>query len=303
MARVSAKRTVWTSFLVDGIDIGLNVTMMIITGSVVLLAEALEGGSDMLASGLLLIGLGISKRKPDKNHPFGFGKALFSWTLMSAFIMLMFGAGLSFYFGLKRFLNPEEINHIGLAYLALSISIITNGYALSIATRRLLHKQPFNQLMKVFINSTHVETKNTFILDLTGTSAAVVGMLAIIIYQLSGNQQFDGIGGMLMGLVIAVFSIILIWGVKDFLAGKGAPPEIIQKIKNTVLQNEQVKSISEISTLYLGSEKLLLHLDIQVNKSMTATTIAELIDNLKEIIKKEVKIVSSIQIEVTSGER
>ena len=78
MTRISAKRTIMTSFLVDGMDIAINVTMMIITGSVVLLAEALEGASDTLASGLLLIGLGISKRRPDKNHPFGFGKALFS---------------------------------------------------------------------------------------------------------------------------------------------------------------------------------------------------------------------------------
>src|SRR5688500_3193862 len=173
MKHISAKRTIMTSFLVDGIDIGLNVSMMIVTGSVVLLAEALEGGSDMLASGLLWIGLGISKRRPDKSHAFGFGKALFSWTLLSAMIMLVFGAGLSFYFGLKRFLEPHAIEYIGLAYLALSISIITNGYALSIATRRLLHKQPLKKLWHVFINSTHVETKNTFILDLTGTSAAV----------------------------------------------------------------------------------------------------------------------------------
>src|SRR5688572_8211290 len=136
MRRVSAKRTILTSFIVDGLDIAMNVAVMIITGSVVLLAEALEGGSDMIASGLLLIGLGISKRRPNQSHPFGFGKALFSWTLLSAMVMLVFGAGLSFYFGLKRFLDPHDIERIGLAYGALCISIITNGYALSIATRR-----------------------------------------------------------------------------------------------------------------------------------------------------------------------
>ena len=102
MGKISSKRAIVTSFLVDLGDIALNVTAMIITGSVVLLAEALEGGSDLVASGLLLVGLRISKKRANKKHPFGFGKALFSWTLLSAMVMLVFGAGLSFYFGLQR---------------------------------------------------------------------------------------------------------------------------------------------------------------------------------------------------------
>ena len=106
MGKISSKRAVVTSFLVDLGDIALNVTAMIVTGSVVLLAEALEGGSDLVASGLLFVGLRISNKRANKKHPFGFGKALFSWTMLSAFVMLVFGAGLSFYFGLQRFLVP-----------------------------------------------------------------------------------------------------------------------------------------------------------------------------------------------------
>src|SRR5688572_7861688 len=163
MKRISAAKTVTTSFFVDLADIILNVIVMIITGSVVMLAEALEGGSDLVASGALLIGLRISKRRADKKHPFGYGKALFSWTLISALIMLVFASGLSFYFGLQRLLNPQAIKSIYLAYGALCISIITNGYSLTLSTRRLLHKEDLKNLLQVSLKSTHVETKNTFI--------------------------------------------------------------------------------------------------------------------------------------------
>ena len=54
MKRISAGKAVTTSFLVDLGDIILNAIVMTITGSVVMLAEALEGGSDLVASGLLL---------------------------------------------------------------------------------------------------------------------------------------------------------------------------------------------------------------------------------------------------------
>ena len=297
MAQVTAKRTVWTSFIVDGLDIGLNVTMMIITGSVVLLAEALEGGSDMLASGLLLIGLRISKKRPDSSHPFGYGKALFSWTLISAIVMLMFGAGLSFYFGLKRFLEPHEIEHIGLAYLALSISVLSNGYALSVSTRRLLNNRPVRELKEIFLHSTHVETKNTFVLDFTGASAALIGFIAIFTYQVTGITQLDGLGGMFMGLVIGVCSIFLIWGVKDFLSGKGAQPEIVKHLREVVMESSEVKSIHEFKTMYLSSNKLLVHMDIGISKSMKASEIERLKNEIKSNLKKSLKVVSAVQIE------
>src|SRR5688572_2617448 len=183
MSNISSKRAIVTSFLVDLGDVALNVTAMVITGSIVLLAEALEGGSDLVASGLLFVGLRISQKRADKQHPFGFGKALLSWTLLSAFVMLVFGGGLSFYFGLRRFLDPQDIKHIGVGYATLCIAIVTNGYALSVSTRRLLENQPLKELGQLLINSSHVETKNTFILDLTGASAALVGLLSLVIYQ------------------------------------------------------------------------------------------------------------------------
>ncbi len=96
-----------------------------------MLAESLEGVADLVASGLLLIGLRISKRS-SKLHPFGHGKALFFWTLISAIVMLIFGASSSIYFGVQRLLHPTEISKLLWAYGALCISIITNGYALSL---------------------------------------------------------------------------------------------------------------------------------------------------------------------------
>lgn len=298
MSKISSKRTIVTSFVVDLGDIALNVTAMVITGSVVLLAEALEGGSDLVASGLLYVGLRISHKRANKKHPFGFGKALFSWTLLSAFVMLVFGASLSFYFGLQRFLEPHEVRHIGVAYGTLCISIVTNGYGVSVSARRLLDSRPLKELKHLLLSSTQVETKNTFILDLTGASAAVIGLISLILFQATGFKRFDGLGGMLMGTIIAVTSIVLIWGVKDYLAGKSASPEIEKQIRDAALEIKQVKNVLELATMYLGSHKLLLHLDIEVSSSTTAKELGEIVEVLKERIQKEVPVVSTIQVEV-----
>jgi divalent metal cation (Fe/Co/Zn/Cd) transporter len=211
--------------------------------------------------------------------------------------MLVFGAGLSFFFGLRRFLEPHDVSHIGVAYGTRCISIFTNGYGVSVSARRLLDSRPLKELKHVLLNSTQVETKNTFILDVTGASAAVMGLISLILFQTTGFTKFDGLGGMLMGVLIAVTSIVLIWGVKDYLSGKSASAEIEKLIRDAALEVKQVKNVLELSTMYLGSHKLLLHLDIEVGNSTTAKELGEIIEVLKERIKKEVPVVSTMQIE------
>jgi cation diffusion facilitator family transporter len=294
--QISSGKAVWTSFFVDLGDIILNVVIMLVTGSVVMLAEAFEGLSDLVASGLLLIGLRISKKRPNRKHPFGFGKALFFWTLLSAVIMFIFGAGLSIYFGIQRFLHPEQVEKIYFAYGALCISIITNGYALSLSTRRLLENEKLSKLYRIFLTTTHVETKNTFILDFTGTASAVMGLISLGLYQVAGIEYFDAVGAIIIGLLIGISSILLIWGVKDYLVGKTASPGTQKSIRDAVGKVKEVTEILELDTMYIGSEKLLVHLDVNLEPA-AQKHLEQTVEKIKEHIKKEVPIVYSIQVE------
>lgn len=81
---VTAKKVLWISLVVDIIDVLSGIVVTIISGSVVMLSQVLEGIADLACSGLLVFGLKRSKKKADRNHPFGYGKELYFWTLISA---------------------------------------------------------------------------------------------------------------------------------------------------------------------------------------------------------------------------
>ena len=205
--QISARRVVLVSFFVDLLDILVNVIVAFITGSVVMVAELFQGISDLIASGLLLIGLKRSK------------KEAYFWTLTSALVMFVLASSLSFYFGLKRFLNPHEIENILLAYIALTISIASNGYAFWLSAKRILGGRKNSQVVDAFWSSPLYMTKNTFVLDLMGMSAAGVGLIALVLYQISGEARFDGIGAMAIGIVLAFLSLNLVLDIKRM--GKG----------------------------------------------------------------------------------
>lgn len=198
MANKGANRVVWTSFFVDALDIALNLVIMLVTGSVVMLAEMFQGISDLLASGFLLIGL----RRPKKE--------IYLWTFLSALSMLLLASGLSFYYGLQRFLEPEEIENIVLAYGALVIAAASNGYAFYVSVKRLLEGRKSKNVLKAYSATKKIMTRNTFVLDLMGMSAALVGLVALVLYQITGETRFDGVGAMGIGVILAMLSLDLI---------------------------------------------------------------------------------------------
>lgn len=294
---VSAKRVIITSFLVDVLDFLTSIVVAIISGSVVMLAQALEGGADLVSSGLLIFGLSRSLRRSDKNHPFGHGKELYFWTLISALFTLSISAGLSFYFGWERFIHPQPIHDLFLANAVLLITILTNGYALFLSIQRLAGKNP-QSLGHAFFTSPLIETKATFVLDLMGTSASIIGLLALSIYGLTGDLSYDGLGAMAIGVTLAVMAFFLVLGVKDLLVGKSVTPQVEEKIKKAALQVPAVIEVTDLKTNHIGPDQILIALDIKLNDNLQTTEIEKIIEEVKRTIRNSVKEASFIQVEI-----
>lgn len=296
--KITAKKAVTTSVVVSVSDVLINVVMAYVSGSVVMLSQALEGGADLLAAGLLLIGIKRSVRPSDKKHPFGHGRELYFWTFLSALATFTITAGLSFYFGFKRFLNPEPVENIGLAIFFLIFAFLTNGYSMSLSMKRLIGKRSLGDLWEVFTNSALIETKTTLIIDLMGTFASLLGLISLLFYQLTGNYRFDGIGAMAIGVTLAILTLFIIEGARDLLVGQSASTKVEKKIIKVTEKFPDVKKVLDLRTLHIGTDKLLVNIEVHLIDELNTDEIEKLIDNIESAIKKEVPTASNIQIEL-----
>lgn len=301
--KITARRVILTSFVVDLLDIVLNFSVAILSGSVIMVTQVLEAIADLTASGFLLIGLRRSMRKEDKTHPFGYGREIYFWTLLSAIVMFGITSTLSFYFGWQRFHHPQPIHDVQIALLVLMITFFTNFYAFFLSFRRLLRKRHVKQIIQIFYRSSLVETKTTFILDLMGTLASLVGAIALGIYVLSGDMRFDGFGAMTIGATLAVFSIFLLLGIRDLLIGKSASRETEEKIAKAALSVKEVQQILDIKTLHVGPERLLVNLDVHMSQHLSTGELEKLIDKIKENIREQVPSVKYLQVELETPDK
>ncbi len=298
--QISSKRVILTSFAVDLLDVVVNLIIAVLSGSVIMLTEVFEGLSDLISSGLLMIGFYRSRQKENHSHPFGYGTEIYFWSLLSALVMFGLTSTLSFYFGFERVLHPKPLHDMTLALIVLVVSVFTNGYAFALSFLRLLKRKPVRHIARIFFRSSLVETKTTFTLDLMGTSSAVLGTISLGIYFFTGDQRFDGIGAMLIGIVLAILALFLILGIRELLIGKSASKETEEKIINAALKVEEVENVLEIKTLHVGTEKLLVNLYVHMKSKLGIRELEKLIDKIENNVRLEVPSAKYVQVELES---
>ncbi len=296
-AGISTSRTLITTLLVDISDVVMNIVVAVFTGSTVMLAEAMQGFADFTSVCLLMLGHKRAKKHSTLDHPFGYGKELYFWALISAFIIFSITASFSIYFGWQNIVNPEPINHLYIAYAVLIIAMSTNLYAFRLSAVKILDGKKLRQIWKAFFKSQHIATKITYVLDLMGSMSAALGLVALILYQVTGIQRFDGIGAVLIGCMLAVLAFILLISIKDLITGHSAPPAIRAKIKRVALSHSAVIDIPDLRTMIIGPEKYLINLDVHFKDGLNTDSIEEIIDEIKASIKQAVPGAYHIQLE------
>ncbi|WP_120005010.1 cation diffusion facilitator family transporter [Nesterenkonia muleiensis] len=296
--RLSDTRVVLTSTVVSVFDVSFNALVAIVTGSTVMLSQALQGLSDMMTGIVLFVGVKRSKRRPDPQFQFGYGREVFFWAMIAGIIMFG-GTGLaSVYFGYQQFTRPEPVDNVWLAFLVLAFGFCTNAYALSLSFRRLRQGGGTEGWLRRLRRSSLIETKATFLLDSIGTTATGIGIIALLLFALTGDSRLDGAGGLAIGMTMMFAAILLILDVRGLIVGRGAGQTTSKRIIDVAESVTNVRSVLDLRTMYLGSDKLLVILEVHLEDGLDTDTIEELIDTIKRTVTIAVPSVHRIQVEV-----
>lgn len=291
-------QVVGVSLAVSVSDVTLNLLVSLLTGSAVMLAQALQGLSDMTTAGILYLGVKRSKREIDNAHPLGYGREIFFWSMIAAIIMFIGTGGLSFYFGWQQFKNPSPIDYGGVAILMLAFGMTTNFYAFSRSVKRLNQIEGESSWWNRILQSGMVETKATFTVDFMGTLAAMFGLVAIIAYLITGNPSYDGLGAMIIGISTMVAAILIMVDVHGLIVGRAVTPDTNKKITKTALKVEGVEAVVDLYSLYIGSDRLLIILEVHLADHLSTKKIEKIIDEIKKRVHDSIPAAHRVQIEV-----
>ncbi len=257
-----------------------------ITGSSAMISEGIHSLVDTGNGALMLHGINQSKKPADELHPFGYGKALYFWTMVVSVSIFGIGGGLSLYEGISHIRHAgAEMYNPSVNYIVLALAFIIEGWSFSVAFRE-LRKAKGEKGTWQYIKEAKDPSTYTVVLE---DSAALLGLvfafLGIFFGHLFGNPYLDGIASMLIGLLLMGVAFILAFETRSLLLGEGVDVATLADMRRRIESDPQVDSVAEILTMYVGPNDLLVNLGVYFKKGSTAEQVHESIHRIENNIR------------------
>ncbi len=262
------------SIVIVVVLIVLKVTVGIITGSLSVLAQAVDSFLDLFAVSVTFLALRIAARPADEEHPFGHGKAENIAAIIQA--VLIFIAGGSIIYSAVRRIQTDaalEMTEAGMAVMAFSIaaSLFLSRFLLRVAKKE--------DSMALEANAHNIAA------DVYSAAAVLAGLIAV---RITGLGIIDAV---LAGLV-ALFILKVAYDVlrRSFggLVDTRLPEDEEQRIRDAITEHygREVVSFHQLRTRKAGSHRY-IDLHLVMPKHVTVEEAHNMCDHLEKDIEEK----------------
>lgn len=285
----------------------MKFTAAAFTGSSAMLSEGIHSLVDTGNGGLLLLGINRSKQPADAMHPFGYGKELYFWSLIVAVLIFGIGGGISTYEGITHIIHPAPLEDPTWSYVVLGLAMVFEAIVFVIAYREFMEFVGKDESILQAIKRSKDPTTFTVLFE---DSAAMLGLIfafiGIFLAHYFNAPFLDGAASVLIGVLLASVAVFLAYESKGLLVGEGADVETLENIRKLTEAEAGVKKVINPLTMHFGPHTILLTVDIEFDKKLSAAEVEETIERLEESIRQKYPDIKHIYIEagaVSAGNR
>ncbi|MFO7681824.1 MAG: cation diffusion facilitator family transporter [Chloroflexota bacterium] len=223
--RPSLTKYAWLAVGTAVLTIGIKLAAYLLTGSVGLLSDALEGIVNLVAALVVLVTLKIVEQPPDESHQYGHDKAeYFSSGIEGTLIVI---AALSILFtSTQRLLNPQPLEQVG---LGLILALVASG--LNFFVGQLLIRTGKTH------DSITLEADGKHLMSDVWTSVGVVIGVAIAVF--TGLEWLDPVVAIIVGLKIGWEGILIFRRSLQGLMDAAINPQELVKVENVLAKHCQ----------------------------------------------------------------
>lgn len=252
-------RAVKLSLIGLGITAVLQLVVVMISGSVALLADTVHNFSDALTAIPLWIAFVVGRRAANRRYTYGYGRAE---DLAGLFIVAMIAlsavvAGVE---SIRRLIDPVPISNLGWVLAAGIIGFAGNEL---VAVYRIRVGRRIGSAALV-ADGMHART------DGFTSLAVVLGVIGVWL----GMPLADPI----VGLVITAAILVLLWGTARDIGRRlldGVDPELVDRAEAALVRVDGVRSVDVVRLRWMG-HRLTVAADIDVDPALSVSAFSEI---------------------------
>ncbi|ARJ07177.1 cation transporter [Cnuibacter physcomitrellae] len=281
-------------------NIGIAITKFIafvFSGSSSMLAESIHSLADSGNQLLLLLGGRQSRKRADKEHPFGYGRERYVYAFVVSIILFSVGGVFSIYEGIEKVTTPHAIENAWLPIAVLVIAMALEGFSLRTAIKESNPSRGRQSWVQFVRRAKAPELPVVLLEDTAALTGLLFAFLGVVLSTITGNGLWDGIGTLFIGALLVLVAIVLGIETKSLLVGEGASDADMAAIEKAITDTPRVDRLIHAKTLYLGPDELLLGAKIALAPDAELRDVAETINQVEENVRAAVPIARVIYIE------
>lgn len=275
--------------LCGGLGIFLNLLMTAgkiiaghITGSISMVADALNNLSDAGSSVITLVGFKESEKAADEDHPFGHGRSEYISGLIVALLILLMGVEL-LKESITKVIHPAVVSTSLTAYLILAGSVLIKCYMAF-----------YNSRIGRKIESPAMKAVATDSLSDTVTTSVVI--LTMIINQFA-HVNLDAWGGILVSLIILWAGYGAARDTISPLLGQKPDPSLVSRIREIVVQQPDIIGIHDMMIHDYGPGRLIVSLHAEVPGNADIYRLHDEVDNAEKELEQKLQCTAVIHMD------
>ncbi|KUL45253.1 MULTISPECIES: cation diffusion facilitator family transporter [Streptomyces violaceusniger group] len=301
-------RTAVTVFVALGANLVIALAKAVggvFAGSPALLSEAAHSVADSLNEVFLLASLKRSKRAPDEQHPFGYGKERYFWALLAAVGIFVMGGCFSVFQGAEALSTGSSEDHTG--YLVglgvLGLALIAEGSSLVRALFQVRgHAREAGRGMAAELRRGDDPTLRTVLAeDSTACLGVVFALLGMWLHMVTGEVAYEATASFLIGALLVYVAYRLARESRGQLIGEAIDPVQRRELRRFLEGQPEIDTVTSLLTMRLGNDSTLVAARVDLFPGLDSEEVEEVLVRVKTAMAEIWPHADQIFLDVTDA--
>lgn len=250
-----------------------------------MISDAVHSASDVLSTFVVIAGVQIAKKKPDKEHPYGHERMECVASVILAVVLAGTGIGIGIK-GIEKIVSNDKSELVIPGVLALVAAIV------SVVVKELMFHYTKHAAAKINSGALLADAWHH-----RSDALSSIGSFAGILGARMGFSVLDPLASVIICVFIEKAALDIFLDAVDKMVDKACPEETVEKMKEVIMQTEGVLGIDEIKTRLFGS-KIYVEVEILMDASKTLVEAHNTAEKVHDSIENDFPAVKHCMVHV-----
>jgi cation diffusion facilitator family transporter len=274
-----------------------------LSGSATMLAEGVHSAADTANQALLLVGMTLAVRQNPSLYPLGREAERYFWAFIVSITLFFLGGVFAVFEGVHKLTAPDE-GHGGsllVPLIVLVVSFVLEIGSFTVAVREFNAERRGRPLFSALFSAKDPTIPVVLLEDTGAVLGLLIAIVALGVTALTGSAVPDGVGSLVIGILLCVIGVLLAIDTHGLLVGESASPELQERALKEARSTPGVEAVTQLLTLQLGPGSVLAARKVKFRSGSTLAEVEACVNELETRVRATCPEMKRIFVEPDSG--